>query len=294
MNILGVDYSKAKRWLKHYNLAMPEVSKVEHETPDIFTQLSILSSPDEQNYITDLDDLTMPRKPTNCKYLLNHFNDQEAYPYFTYAYNRGLTLNDIKRYHVCYVIDGQYLKNNGKAGELFQSLVFFAKYHGKYCYWNTRAINNYQIPKSLNAPAQDSQFSRKDVVFNLNNLRKGQNICLCEGIFNSNTLDHSSSNICGVCTYGKNVTQKQVSLLSSKKGTFNKLYICLDSDAFRDSFSVFDALVNAGIQRNKIYIVDDRCLGAADWNDVGSKASLKLIHEKSFQPDILTKLKEMM
>lgn len=173
--------------------------------------------------------LTCPPFPSNTKLLMNNFNNPEAYPFFNYLHQRGVELNQIKKYRICYCPRGTFERGDGKEISLFNHLVFPATVNGKVAYWNTRSIDKQAMIKSFNAPEQEGTHSAGDVVFNLDRAKKTGSIVIQEGVFDALTTGDS-----GVATYGKGVTKKQAKMVvEAAKETNSNVYLYLDKDAWK-------------------------------------------------------------
>lgn len=112
-------------------------------------------------------------------------------------YNRGITDNDISYYNI----------SGGKRIQI-PNLVL-GSLSDLICMWEWRKdrITKFN-PKYLYS--EDVKKSR--VLFNSHNLKQGDNVILCEGIFNAITAGKT-----GVASYGKNLSDYQLSILLSKQ-----------------------------------------------------------------------------
>ena len=173
-----------------------------------------------------------PPPPTNCKNLMANFNNPEAYPFFAYLHGRHVTLEQIQKHRISYVIRGEIELIDGKKMELTNHLVFFTlDEKGNPIYWNTRSIERNPLIKSFNAPSKADEYSKNNVIFNLNNINEScDKIVVHEGFF-----DAIMTPDCGVATFGKKVTTEQVQLLVNKAQQYNlPIYLYLDTDAWEE------------------------------------------------------------
>lgn len=219
-----------------------------------------------------------PPTPTNCKSLMANFNNPEAFPFFQYLHNRGVTLEKIKTHHISYVTHGTVTLTDGRQMELNNHLVFFTfDDRGNPIYWNTRSIDPNPFIKSFNAPSKDNEYSKNNTIFNLNNAKHTDKIVVTEGVFDALTIPNNS----GVATFGKKITEMQIDLLVEAANFRNiPIYLFLDSDAQKEVNQALERLqsrVNA-----PIYIVfNDTDMDA---NDLGPIKCQELI-DKAIKAD---------
>lgn len=215
--------------------------------------------------------------PTNFKLLVDNMYNPEAFPYFIYLNNRGITLEQIKFYNIGYVTNGMVRKSSlSESGEIeyftIRNSIIFTTYddEGKYLYWNSRAIDGNKT-KSINAPSMKDERSKNDVIFNLNNAKHTDRIILCEGVFNAITVGQS-----GVATFGKQITDDQLEALkvASLENPSLKFYVFLDNDAKKQAAMVAKKL---SAFSDKVYLVFNP-FGDKDANDLGEEVSTTLIN----------------
>ncbi|UNA01518.1 DNA primase [Bacillus phage vB_BcgM] len=206
---------------------------------------------------------TCPYPPSNCKSLIENFNNPEAFPFFTYLNGRGITLEQIKQHNISYVTDGIARLSDDKELRLINHLVFFAfDPRRKAIYWNTRSIDPKPFIKSLNSPSRENEYSKATVVLNLNNAYKSEKIIIVEGFFNMCTIQDGA-----VVTYGKQVSNEQIrQILEATRERQTPIYIYLDRDAWKESIKVAEKIKAIEPDRKvfHVYSEDDR-----DANDIG-------------------------
>ncbi|ANM46057.1 DNA primase [Bacillus phage Belinda] len=204
-----------------------------------------------------------PRPPTNCKRLLDNFNNPEAYPFLQYLHGRGVSLEQIKNCDAHYTLEGTVYLENEKTLTLRNSLVFFTfNSAGKPVYWNTRSIDKDAYIKSFNATARDWEYSRKDVVMGLDRVGDNHKIIIVEGFFNMTTLGDGA-----VVTFGKQVTNDQIDLiLNSTQKWKQPIYLYLDRDAKLEMIRTANLIREKEPDREVyfVYSPDDK-----DANDLG-------------------------
>ncbi|AHZ09845.1 DNA primase [Bacillus phage Evoli] len=272
MKLYGVDYKEAKDILEVYDYHVGDYNGENmshskygaHLTEEEQVLLFIANQGDVIHEEQDKHvKLTCPRPPTNCKSLLENFNNPEAFPFLTYLHGRGVTLEQIKHHNICYVTDGVSTLTNGKELRLINHLVFFAfDNNGKAVYWNTRSIEPKPFLKSLNAPAKPTEYSKATVVMNLNRARHKDKIVIVEGFFNMITIGNEA-----VVTYGKQVSKSQIEkILKDTKTKQPPIYIYLDRDGWEEAIKVATKIHEVDSNRAVYYVYneDDR-----DPNELG-------------------------
>lgn len=217
-------------------------------------------------------DKTPVALPTNLRYIRHNANTPEAQPFIKYLLNRGITMQQMMSLSIGYVVNGGYYKSDGTHATLRNSVVFFTyDLQDNYVYWNTRSIDSNAGIKSINAPGKKNEYTRKDVVFNLNNAQHAPYIVLHEGVFDALTFHNT-----GIATFGKQVTDTQVELiLSVVKGTDKPLYLFLDKDALTETISSAERFYR---EHPHTYIVPH---GEEDANDLGLEASIRIIKDNA-------------
>lgn len=212
-----------------------------------------------------------PAVPTNTKSLMANFNNPEAFPFFQYLSNRGITLEQIEKHNISYVTYGQVELTDGRKMDLVNHLVFFT-FNDKHepIYWNTRSIEPNPFIKSFNAPSKADEYSKNNVIFNLNNAKKTDKIIVAEGFFDACTIGES-----GVATFGKKVTDQQVDLLVNASNENNiPIYLFLDEDARQEALHTSEELRRR--TNNPVYLVINRT--GMDANDLGPQKTQELIN----------------
>lgn len=215
---------------------------------------------------------TCPYPPSNCKSLIENFNNPEAFPFFAYLNGRGITLEQIKQHNISYVTDGIARLSDDKELRLINHLVFFAfDARRKAIYWNTRSIDPKPFIKSLNAPAKPTEYSKATVVMNLNNAWNKDRIVIVEGFFNMTTIGD-----CAVVTYGKQVSNTQVKMiLEATEKKKQPIYIYLDRDGWGEAIKVADKIHKLEPNRSVYYVYNEDDL---DPNDLGYEKAWERIN----------------
>lgn len=213
---------------------------------------------------------TCPPPPTNCKSLVANFNNPEAFPFFAYLHSRGTTIEQIKKHNISYVTHGQVQLTDGRQMDLINHLVFFTfDDKGKPLYWNTRSIEKSPLIKSFNAPAKETEYSKNNTIFNLNNAKHTDKIVVNEGVFDSMTVGDS-----GVATFGKKVTDNQIDLLVEASRLNNiPIYLFLDDDAAKETTQTVEKLQER--VEAPLYLIINKT--GMDANKMGPEASQELI-----------------
>ena len=165
-----------------------------------------------------------------------------------YLASRGLNQADIIKYNIGYCEEGEY-KNK----------LIFPSYdeNNKVNFFVTKDITtqNYKNP----------EFSR-DIIFYENQINWNQPIIICEGVFDAITIKRNAIPLLG------KVLSKQLLKKIFEKNV-QKIYLSLDSDAFKSQLKICDMLIKEGID---IYWIN---LDAKDPNDLGFEQFYNIVYE---------------
>lgn len=215
---------------------------------------------------------TMPPLPTNTKFLVDTFRDAEAKPFLDYLKSRGVTAQDIIDHSIGYVKQGTVKLRSDRELTLDDHVIFITYNNaGEPVYWNTRSIHKDAYVKSFNAPNEETEYGKKNTIFNLNRAKYTDKIIINEGVFNALTCGES-----GVATFGKQVTTDQINLLKQahRRNPAIKYYVFLDRDAYDQGDKLAEQLSTFS---ENVYLVmnptDD------DANDLGYEKVQQLIAE---------------
>lgn len=213
---------------------------------------------------------TCPPPPTNCKSLIANFNNPEAFPFFQYLSGRGVTLEQIEKHKMAYVVQGEVELTDGRKMNLVNQLIFYTlDDNNKPLYWNTRSIDPNPFIKSFNAPSKPEEYAKNNTIFNLNNAKKSGRIVVQEGVFDALTVGES-----GVATFGKMVTDDQVELLAQAANEYNiPIYLFLDEDASKEMTNSVGRLQSR--TGSPVYLVVNKT--GKDANDLGKEKCEELI-----------------
>jgi len=287
MNMLDCQYSNAIEYLKDWGAEYEDNQTIQNsidENKSLYTSILQAKAKPIKNNNNKLEPVPLP---TNFKYLIDNFNNPEAYPYLSYLKSRGITLQQIIDYKIGYVVDG-YTQGT-KMLSITKSIVFLTfDDTGKIIYWNTRSIVNKKSFKTINAPNDEYEYSKRDVIFNLDKIKELSNVILVESVFNAITVTFPPKTI-GIATFGKKSTKEQLDLLKSKESMINRLYLFLDTDARDTQYDLAKRLDSIGFPSKKIYMVMNPYIGK-DVNDLGSITSLELVNKAKPYKDTTTQL----
>jgi len=225
-----------------------------------------------------------PPTPTNCKTLTQNFNNPEAFPFFAYLHNRGITMEQIQEHNISYVINGEVELLDGRKMTLINHLVFFTfNDKRKPLYWNTRSIDPNPYIKSFNAPSREGEYSKKNTLFNLNNANNSDRIVVTEGVFDAMTVGQS-----GVATFGKMITDQQVDeLLQKTKDNNLPIYLYLDKDAWESMIESARKIKSKDSSRAVYFVASG---SDQDANELGTEKVNELI-DQAFPADAEGELK---
>lgn len=278
MKFYEIPYRGAKEFLDDYGIDNEYDSDltVQEEKGESLIQKLLTLKNSEENTKADIE-LSFPTLPTNVKSIRNNLTNQEARPFINYLLHRHISVESMIYYNIQYVVKGSLMLPTGKILVISNSVLFITyNEQGAPIYWNTRCIDPNPFIKSINAPAKpDSEYSRRDVVFNAQRLydKNLKGVIINEGVFNALTVD--TQYYAGVATFGKQVTENQVDLLIS--GYAKDFYIFLDNDAPEQIYNLTTTLIKRGIPNEHIHVVMNPYVGK-DANDLGTELSYQLIY----------------
>lgn len=224
---------------------------------------------------------TPPPLPMGYKRIVDNLDKLETYPFLLYCKQRGFSFADIWRHNIGYVLDCVVPVENGRTVRLQNHLVFLTHDNtGNYIYWNTRAIGD-TVPKSINAPSTDKEYSKRNTVFNLNRAKNTSCIVINEGVPDALTVGES-----GVATFGKQVTSEQIDLILANIQPEQKIFILLDMDAKRQMEQLGERLYP---KHNETYYVINPT--GSDANSLGYERTWEIINEYAVKADRLGAVK---
>lgn len=231
--------------------------------------------------------LSVPRFPEGLKMLEDNLNNPESYPYLWYLKHRGLSLEDIIDNNIGYIVKGSVERDNKPPLEINNSIVFITyNTDNQPVYWSTRSIERHPYVKSLNGMAKDNEFSKRNVVWNMNRVTNTCDMVINEGVFNAITC--TQGNYIGVATFGKSITDDQIRLMRDLNPRHYLLF--LDNDAKKQQLELYQRLTNIGVDSKKIRLVENP-YGNKDANDLGKKITRELLDDS--RPLTLYNLIEM-
>ena len=146
-----------------------------------------------------------------------------------YLLQRGITKQQIIKCGMGICIEGEY-KNR---------IIIPITLEGDLKFWVARAISFKEKLKEKSPSAQDYQYSKSEVIFNLDTAAKKYNsIVISEGIF-----DALSWGDIGVSLLGKSLYDTQFNLLLEYKNLLTQgIYIALDADAYDSATIIAEKL----------------------------------------------------
>lgn len=273
-------YKEARQILKenHYRESSRSIFANHKDNGSLFEALATLDTKKAKAQAKKC-----PNIPSNLKFLKIEWNNPEAYSYLWYLYKRGVTPEQVQAYNIGYVKSGEVKRTNNKPLHIENSVVFPTyNQQGKMVYWNTRSIELHPFIKSINAMSEPNQYSRKDVVWNMNKIHSNSYMVICEGVFNA--LTSSVGPYTGIATFGKAITDSQVQLM--KKLNPKRYYIFLDNDAKDQELKLAKRLKQTGIDYDRIYLVINP-YGDKDANDLG-QVKVKQLLDQARPIDLVT------
>lgn len=273
----------AYRLLKEHGVSSSSVSIVtQSDNFSLFTELSTLMYKKQET-----KSLSVPGFPKGLKLLEDNLNNPESYPFLWYLKHRGLSLEDIINNHIGYIVNGSVERDNKPPLEINNSIVFITyNMNSQPIYWSTRSIEIHPYVKSLNGMSRANEYSKKNVIWNMNHVTNDCDMVICEGVFNAITC--TQGNYVGVATFGKNITNDQIKLMKSLNS--KRYYLFLDNDAVQQQLELYQRLVNMGVANDKIRLVENP-YNTQDANDLGKEITKRLLDKA--KPITLYNLIEM-
>lgn len=276
MQYSQVNAKEAKQILDEQEISIdiPEYTNYDDNEDSLFFKLANINA-DSSTAIKK----HCPAYPKGMKFLKDNLSNREAFPYLWYLKSRGLNLAEIIGYNVGYIVNG-YLPSGDKKLEINHSVVFTTyDQNNQPVYWNTRSIDYSPKIKSINAISNTDEYSKSDIIFNMNLISYDNTMVICEGVFNAITC--TQGNYVGVATFGKAITNNQIDLML-KLDPF-KFVIFLDNDARAESKHLYDKLTQ---RTTKPVLVVDNPYGIYDANDIG-KAKVATLLDQAKKPGLL-------
>lgn len=254
-----------------FNQTTEVITDPSESRESLFDKLVNLTDKPKQQVVTK----TCPPLPTHVHWFKEINNPAIANPYLWYLKKRGLSMDDITFFHLGYVISG-WIERPGKTPlEVKHSvLIPTLDQEGQIVYWNTRSIEYQPFVKSINAITNEEQYSKRDVLWNQSWIDHDSYMVICEGVFNAMTCFNKP--YIGVATFGKMVSDTQIQLIYKLRPA--RYYLFLDNDAKDQEYRLAKRLIDTGVPRDKIYIVNNP-YGDQDANDLGKATTLKLLNE---------------
>lgn len=259
----------AYRLLKEHGVSSSSIRIVtQSDDFSLFTELSTLMYKEQET-----NSLSVPRFPKGLKMLEDNLNNPESYPYLWYLKHRGLSLEDIIDNHIGYIINGSVERDNKPPLEINNSIVFITyNMDNQPIYWSTRSIEIHPYVKSLNGMSRANEYSKKNVIWNMNHVTNDCDMVICEGVFNA--ISCTQGNYVGVATFGKNITNDQIRLMRDLSP--KRYYLFLDNDAHKQQLELCQKLISVGVANDKIRLVENP-YGNSDANDLGKAITKELL-----------------
>lgn len=222
--------------------------------------------------------------PKSTKFLKDNTTNPESYPFFNYLIGRNISPYKAINYNIGYIVEDSIKSPNTGNDIPIRNSLLFPTYnsYGEVIYWNTRSIEPNPYIKAINAPEISGHYSKSTAIFNLNNARLTDKIVVTEGVLNAMSVAS------GVATFGKQVTDEQVRLLSEVAVDKHiPIYIFLDYDAKAQSINLAKRLYNF---TKDVYIVINPYPNK-DANDLGIEIANRLVEKAiKYSPDSLAEL----
>lgn len=153
-------------------------------------------------------------------------------------------------------------------GEYFGYIILPFYVKGKLVYFNARRYIG-SGPKYKNPPIEQVGIGKSLIIYNIDALYLYKDVYLIEGLFNAETLGNNA-----IASGGKKVSAAQISIIN--KSPVEDITIVLDPDAKREAVN----LVGKFMYHKNVKLVYWE--GDKDINDLGKKATLKIIEKFNF------------
>lgn len=274
-----VGFTEAKDILELYDY---EVSEFEREARDLGLSeeemlMLMIDRIDEPEELKSEDLLVPPPLPTGFKRLVDNLDNPEIIPFIDYLImKRKFTADDIFMHNIGYIVDGYTTTVQGKKVYLNNHVVFLTHDdNGNYQYWNTRSIEPDPVIKSFNGTALEGEYSKRSSVFNLNVAKHLKEIVIVEGVPDALTIGPE-----GVGTFGKQVTDEQVRVITKDLTPDQRIYVMLDDDAQEEIVKLASKLYK--VHSNTYVVINGT---NEDPNDMGREKTWDIIHSNSVLAD---------
>ena len=176
----------------------------------------------------------------------------------SYLRRRGFSIDEAAKLGIGYGTQDQY----------FGYLIIPYTYHGKLIYFNARRVIG-TGPKYRNPDKDTTGLGKEFIIFNQDALEMYNSVYICEGAFNALTIGKR-----GIALMGKSISTYQLNTLL--KSQVKRFILLLDPDALKQSISLALKLVNYKMVK-VIQLPNNK-----DVNDLGLKATLKLVYESRY------------
>lgn len=248
-------------WVCNFKSKSPKpLLKIFKVHPEISEQIikifKIKGSNKEEENIKKLTSLPVEFKPFWIKNTKSKIYNQGK----NYLSSRGLNSADIIKYNIGYCEEG-----------LYQNKIIFPSY-------DSNNIPNFFVTKDILTERYKNPDYSRDIIFFENLINWKEPIVLCEGVFDAITIKRNAIPLLGKVM--SNTLLKKI----FEEGV-KKIYLSLDSDAFKSQLKICEMLLNEGID---IYWVN---LDAKDPNELGFENFYNIIYntKKMTLKDLLQK-----
>lgn len=225
--------------------------------------LAILNKPEFEGFTfveekVELKSRKVMNLPEGFK-LLNQGTSQLARSARAYIKRRGFDIDQVSRAGWGYGTEGKY----------FGYIIIPFHENGELIYFNARLfIGN--GPRYNNPDTNESGLGKSFIIYNKDALSMYNSVFLCEGAFNAQTMGER-----GIASGGKHISRHQINTIL--KSSVQKIIILFDPDAKEKALDL--ALKLAPYKKVKVVFLPD----GKDVNDIGRKATLKLVYSVRYQ-----------
>lgn len=275
----GSNFMEAKDTLELYDYEFSDFTRIVRESGVSEEEALIIlmnHKPDDKK----VEDVTYrpPPLPVGFKRIVDNLDKPwEIKPFVEYLLiKRGFTQDDIYTHNIGYVVRGHVTTQQGKKVPLDNHVIFITHSDdGTYRYWNSRSIEPDPYIKSFNGLAGPDEYSKRNSVFNLNRAKHQKHIYICEGVPDALTMG-----IGGVATFGKQVTQAQIDLITKDLENKQVIYVTLDMDAKKEMLALAQKLYQ--VHKNTYIVLNGT---DKDPNDLGAEQALAMVQRTAVKAD---------
>ena len=163
------------------------------------------------------------------------YSDIATRPFYHYLINRGFSDIDkmVDMYDIRCCISGEW-----------QNRIIFPIYNNNQLVtWVGRSIESNPYLRYMDLAKEESVQYAKHCLYNLDNLKGGKILFICEGIFDALKIDfYTPKSIQATCIFTTSMRTEQISLLAQINQLYDKVIVLLDTGVEYQSITLSDKL----------------------------------------------------